>query len=99
MVGMAFQPDYPAAVYNISVTGTAATTAIPGGQSLRFCNYGSDVAYVKFLQSEAETGATTDSTPIPAGVVEVMQRPDGCAYISCISDTTTSLHLTAGRGM
>ena len=89
----------------LSVTGTAATAALPvgSGTELRFANEGPNTVFIvtSSATGSVATANTTGALPILAGTVELftVTKADFASVITSVTGNTAVLYVTRGQGM
>ena len=100
---MRMDPFIPAVAKTVTITvsNTAATSALPtGGADLEYNNQGTSTVFVEVTGGGLVTTATVAASyPIPPGQCKIVGRPDGATQISTISAIAgQTFYVSAGVG-
>ena len=99
-------PFSPGQTLSISVTSSPSAGQLVGvsftptltSAQVMVTNTGANVCFVAFGATSA-VSATTSSTPIPAGAIEIFTINQNSQYVSAVtSSSTTTCYFTAGVG-
>ena len=97
---MAFAPKYGANLVLAPAAAAAQVAFDTGSKSVRFCNTGANICYVKlgFAADLTAKPASTADLPIPAGAIVIVSKSQDFDTLSHISASGTTLNAQPGEG-
>lgn len=94
-----FKPHYGTNQVITPAAASAVVTIGKGDKSIRVCNSGAAIGYFRTgIASEGTVTATTADTPVLAGQVLVIEKPQDHDTLAHISATGTTFQVQSGEG-